>query len=150
MRQRIYLLIQPLRQQVSYFHIVQIRHREVRIPMQTDIGQMNDRHVTAQLIEHFGPLAHEMQTACPFVKFRMFVCFGQVIPIVNDDGNFHVSLENCHRDFYSFCFFRPCQDFAFFGNLTGWEGYTSTGFVCYNGFDVLRFEQSKPTHRTAL
>ena len=49
------------------------------VALQTYLRQMNDRDIAAVFVEQGSPFAHQMQASCPFVQFRPFVGFRQIV-----------------------------------------------------------------------
>ena len=70
------------------------------VALQTYLRQMNDRDIAAVFVEQGSPFAHQMQASCPFVQFRPFVGFRQIVAIVDDDRDFRELQKLLNRHFH--------------------------------------------------
>ena len=118
--------------------------------MQPHFGQMDDRYVSAQVVEHLCPLPHQVEAARPLVDFGSLVRFGQVVAIIHHDGDFRIFHKHVHRHLDAFRFLREGQYPAFFRHLPFGERDAAARLIRHDAFDVLRFEQRLPTYGTSL
>ena len=72
------------------------------VALQTYLRQMYDRDIAAVFFEQGSPFAHQMQASCPFVQFRPFVGFRQIVAIVDDDRDLRLLQKFFHRLYHSF------------------------------------------------
>lgn len=60
----------------------------MRVALDADFGQMDNRDITAALIHFLAPFARHFQTRAPSILSRIGdLFFGNEITVIDDDGN---------------------------------------------------------------
>ena len=145
------LFLQPLLEHFGDLLIVPLRKREVRIPVNADIGQTDYFGIAAVTVNCCGKEIGYFRSRAPVVIVWMpGRSFRNVVAVEDQDGNAREFQESFHRHFFGFHVPEKAgvldwsRDFAF------GKQETAAGLIGDNTFDVIALHTDKPADTAAL
>jgi hypothetical protein len=75
--------------QVCYLGIIQIRHEEMRVAVNTKLGQMHNSDITAVTVHYISPRLRHLKEYAPLFLPGIFGrMVGNIVSVINDDRDF--------------------------------------------------------------
>src|SRR5215510_13853466 len=121
----------------------------MRVALNADFGQMNNRDIAAMLVYRIPPFPRHFQTSAPSIlPWICYWFFGDEIAVIDDDGNLGEQHE--FRQWYPRRRQRPTGTLNRRGRFALREDETAARFIRDDGADILALDCRAPAKAAAV